>query len=150
MRSVDVVFDTVGGDTQERAFQTLKRGGVLVSTVSPPSAEKAKQFGVTVAMVADDAKARSARGDRSFTGAREIERARGNGVAARGSKEGTSTLGLRTRRWEDHFAALIEMSGLTQLPLQHFAVDTTATTEGLHDRDLLTPYPGKDLCRLRR
>ncbi len=47
----DVVFDTVGGDTQERAFQTLKRGGVLVSTVSPPSAEKAKQFGVTVAMV---------------------------------------------------------------------------------------------------
>jgi NADPH:quinone reductase-like Zn-dependent oxidoreductase len=48
---VDVAFDTVGGDTQERAFQTLKRGGVLVSTVSPPSAEKAKEFGVTVAMV---------------------------------------------------------------------------------------------------
>jgi NADPH:quinone reductase-like Zn-dependent oxidoreductase len=48
----DVVFDTVGGDTQERAFQTLKRGGVLVSTVNPPSAEKAKEFGVTVAMVA--------------------------------------------------------------------------------------------------
>ena len=51
VRDVDVVFDTVGGDTQERAFQTLKRGGVLVSTVSPPSAEKAKEFGVTVAMV---------------------------------------------------------------------------------------------------
>jgi NADPH:quinone reductase-like Zn-dependent oxidoreductase len=48
----DLVFDTVGGDTQERAFQTLKRGGVLVSTVNPPSAEKAKEFGVTVAMVA--------------------------------------------------------------------------------------------------
>jgi len=48
---VDVVFDTVGGDTQERAFQTLKRGGYLVSTVNPPSAEKAKQFGVTAAMV---------------------------------------------------------------------------------------------------
>jgi NADPH:quinone reductase-like Zn-dependent oxidoreductase len=48
----DVVFDTVGGDTQERAFRTLKRGGVLVSTVNPPSAEKAKEFGVTVAMVA--------------------------------------------------------------------------------------------------
>jgi NADPH:quinone reductase-like Zn-dependent oxidoreductase len=47
----DVVFDTVGGDTQERAFQTLKRGGVLVSTVNPPSAEKAKEFGVNVAMV---------------------------------------------------------------------------------------------------
>ena len=48
---VDVVFDTVGGETQERAFQTLKRGGFLVSTVSPPSAAKAKEFGVTVAMV---------------------------------------------------------------------------------------------------
>jgi NADPH:quinone reductase-like Zn-dependent oxidoreductase len=47
----DVVFDTVGGETQERAFQTLKRGGFLVSTVSPPSEEKAKKFGVTVAMV---------------------------------------------------------------------------------------------------
>jgi NADPH:quinone reductase-like Zn-dependent oxidoreductase len=52
VRGVDVVFDTVGGDTQERAFQTLKRGGVLVSTVNPPSAEKAKKFDVTVAMVA--------------------------------------------------------------------------------------------------
>jgi NADPH:quinone reductase-like Zn-dependent oxidoreductase len=52
VKAVDVVFDTVGGDTQERAFQTLKRGGVLVSTVSPPSAEKAKEFGVTFAMVA--------------------------------------------------------------------------------------------------
>jgi NADPH:quinone reductase-like Zn-dependent oxidoreductase len=48
---VDVVFDTVGGETQERAYKTLKRGGILVSTVSPPSAEKAKEFGVTVAMV---------------------------------------------------------------------------------------------------
>jgi NADPH:quinone reductase-like Zn-dependent oxidoreductase len=49
--SVDVVFDTVGGDTLESTFQTLKRDGVLVSTVSPPSAEKAKEFGVKVAMV---------------------------------------------------------------------------------------------------
>ena len=48
---VDVVFDTVGVDMQQRAFQTLKRGGFLVSTVDPPSAEKAKEFGVTVAMV---------------------------------------------------------------------------------------------------
>ncbi|MGH9552685.1 MAG: NADP-dependent oxidoreductase [Terriglobales bacterium] len=48
---LDVVFDTVGGKTQERAFQTLKRAGFLVSTINPPSAEKAKEFGVTVAMV---------------------------------------------------------------------------------------------------
>ena len=47
---VDVVFDTVGGETQERAFQTLKRGGFLVSPVNPPSPEKEKELGVTVAM----------------------------------------------------------------------------------------------------
>ena len=51
VNGVDVVFDTVGGETQDRAFQTLKRGGFLVSTVNPPSAEKAKEFGVNVAMV---------------------------------------------------------------------------------------------------
>ncbi|HEY4258095.1 MAG TPA: NADP-dependent oxidoreductase [Candidatus Udaeobacter sp.] len=53
----DVVFDTVGGETQERAFQTLKRAGVLVSTVNPPAEEKAKEFGVTVAMVMVTSKA---------------------------------------------------------------------------------------------
>ena len=53
----DVVFDTVGGETQERAFQTLKRAGVLVSTVNPPPEEKAKEFGVTVAMVIVTSKA---------------------------------------------------------------------------------------------
>jgi NADPH:quinone reductase-like Zn-dependent oxidoreductase len=51
IRDLDVVCDTVGGETQERAFQTLKRGGFLVSTVSPPSAEKARDLGLTVAMV---------------------------------------------------------------------------------------------------
>src|SRR5947209_3773107 len=52
VKDADVVFDTVGGETQERAFQTLKRGGFLVSTVNPPSPEKAKEFGVTATMVA--------------------------------------------------------------------------------------------------
>jgi NADPH:quinone reductase-like Zn-dependent oxidoreductase len=52
LSELDVVFDTVGGETQERAFQTLKRGGFLVSTVSPPPVEKAKELGVTAAMVA--------------------------------------------------------------------------------------------------
>jgi NADPH:quinone reductase-like Zn-dependent oxidoreductase len=51
VRDLDVVFDAVGGETQERAFETLKRGGFLVSTVNPPSGEKAREFGVTVAMV---------------------------------------------------------------------------------------------------
>ncbi|HEX3701815.1 MAG TPA: NADP-dependent oxidoreductase [Vicinamibacterales bacterium] len=33
-RSVDVVIDTVGGDTRERAFGVLKPGGILVTVVS--------------------------------------------------------------------------------------------------------------------
>jgi NADPH:quinone reductase-like Zn-dependent oxidoreductase len=34
-RSVDVVIDTVGGDTRDRAFGALKPGGILVTVVSP-------------------------------------------------------------------------------------------------------------------
>src|SRR5205085_8118751 len=46
VRDLDVVFDTIGGDTQERSWQVLKRGGILVSTVQPPSEEKAAAHGV--------------------------------------------------------------------------------------------------------
>ncbi len=45
-RDVDVVLDTVGGDTQARSFTVLKRGGRLVSLVGPPSATLAAQHGV--------------------------------------------------------------------------------------------------------
>jgi NADPH:quinone reductase-like Zn-dependent oxidoreductase len=38
---VDVVFDTIGGEVQERSWQLLKPGGILVSVVSPPDVEKA-------------------------------------------------------------------------------------------------------------
>jgi NADPH:quinone reductase-like Zn-dependent oxidoreductase len=51
VKEVDVVFDTVGGDTLERSFQTLKRGGFLVTTVAPPSKENVEKFGVRAAMV---------------------------------------------------------------------------------------------------
>jgi NADPH:quinone reductase-like Zn-dependent oxidoreductase len=43
VRQVDVVFDTVGGETLARSWQVLKPGGVLVSVVSPqPSPDVAK------------------------------------------------------------------------------------------------------------
>jgi NADPH:quinone reductase-like Zn-dependent oxidoreductase len=42
----DVVLDTIGGDTQERSFKALKKGGVLVSIVQPPSQELAAKYGV--------------------------------------------------------------------------------------------------------
>jgi len=34
VRSVDVVIDTVGGDTRDRSSGVLKQGGILVSVVS--------------------------------------------------------------------------------------------------------------------
>jgi NADPH:quinone reductase-like Zn-dependent oxidoreductase len=51
VKDVDVVFDTVGGDTFERAFQTLKKGGFLVTSVEFPSEEKAREFGIKAARV---------------------------------------------------------------------------------------------------
>lgn len=44
---VDVVLDLVGGDTQNRSFRVLKRGGLLVSPVSAPSMTLANDHGVT-------------------------------------------------------------------------------------------------------
>ncbi|SAI23660.1 NADPH quinone oxidoreductase [Bordetella ansorpii] len=38
---VDLVFDLVGGETQERSWAVLKDGGAFVSTVAEPSADKA-------------------------------------------------------------------------------------------------------------
>lgn len=46
---IDAVIDTVGGETQARSFAVLKRDGMLVSSVSPPSQELAAQYGVRTA-----------------------------------------------------------------------------------------------------
>jgi NADPH:quinone reductase-like Zn-dependent oxidoreductase len=43
---VDLVLDTIGGETQERSWRVLKKGGALLSLVQPPSVEKARRFGV--------------------------------------------------------------------------------------------------------
>lgn len=46
VRDVDVVLDTIGGDTQARSWQVLKKGGILVSIISPPAQEEAASRGV--------------------------------------------------------------------------------------------------------
>src|SRR2546423_11594448 len=51
-RNIDIVLDTIGGETQERSWSVLKKGGNLVSLVQPPSEEKAKERGVRAAFVA--------------------------------------------------------------------------------------------------
>ena len=48
---LDVVLDTVGGDTLERSFATLKRGGHLASVVTAPDEEAARRHGVTASRV---------------------------------------------------------------------------------------------------
>lgn len=46
LSKVDMVLDMVGGDTLERSWQVLKKGGVLISVASPPSVDEAKAHGV--------------------------------------------------------------------------------------------------------
>ena len=46
-QGIDVVLDTVGGDTFQRAFQTLKKDGVMVTVVAFPK-DEAVQYGVRV------------------------------------------------------------------------------------------------------
>ena len=50
VHDLDVVFDTIGGDTQERSLLVLKKGGVLVSTVSEPPEARCAAVGVQGAM----------------------------------------------------------------------------------------------------
>src|ERR1700761_2362219 len=47
VHDVDLVFDLIGKDTQERSFQTLKTGGRLISTVQEPDQAKAAEAKVT-------------------------------------------------------------------------------------------------------
>lgn len=42
----DAVIDTVGGETLDRSFAVLRRGGRLVTLQAPPSQNKAAEFGV--------------------------------------------------------------------------------------------------------
>jgi NADPH:quinone reductase-like Zn-dependent oxidoreductase len=51
VQPVDVVLDTMGGEIQERSWKVLKRGGILISIVSPPSVEAAAAHGVRQAFV---------------------------------------------------------------------------------------------------
>jgi NADPH:quinone reductase-like Zn-dependent oxidoreductase len=43
--NVDIVLDTQGGEVEQRSWGTLKRGGLLVSLLMPPSEEAAAKHG---------------------------------------------------------------------------------------------------------
>jgi NADPH:quinone reductase-like Zn-dependent oxidoreductase len=48
---VDVVFDLIGGDTQQRSFLVLKEGGYLVATTQPVSQDETARHHVSGAMM---------------------------------------------------------------------------------------------------
>jgi NADPH:quinone reductase-like Zn-dependent oxidoreductase len=53
LRDVDLVLDTVGGETRERSWPVLRKGGLLVAiAMPPPDPLAAEKHGVRTAMVA--------------------------------------------------------------------------------------------------
>jgi NADPH:quinone reductase-like Zn-dependent oxidoreductase len=46
LRDIDLVYDLIGDDMQERSWAVLTKGGALVSTVQEPSQDKARAIGV--------------------------------------------------------------------------------------------------------
>jgi NADPH:quinone reductase-like Zn-dependent oxidoreductase len=49
VQDADAVIDLVGGETQKRSFQILRRGGKLISAVSRPDQHLAQSHGVEAA-----------------------------------------------------------------------------------------------------
>jgi NADPH:quinone reductase-like Zn-dependent oxidoreductase len=47
LKGFDAVYDTIGGQTTEKSFLVLKKGGILTSMKGQPSEELASQYGVT-------------------------------------------------------------------------------------------------------
>jgi NADPH:quinone reductase-like Zn-dependent oxidoreductase len=56
VHDADVVFDTIGGQTQERSLKVLKRGGILVSVVQPPDQKMADALGVRAVFMVQKAR----------------------------------------------------------------------------------------------
>jgi NADPH:quinone reductase-like Zn-dependent oxidoreductase len=44
---VDAVFDTVGGETYDKSFVVMKKGGVIVSMTTQPNKDLSEKFGVS-------------------------------------------------------------------------------------------------------
>jgi NADPH:quinone reductase-like Zn-dependent oxidoreductase len=46
VKEIDAVIDTVGGETLDRSYGVLRRGGIVVSVAAQPSKERAEHHGV--------------------------------------------------------------------------------------------------------
>jgi NADPH:quinone reductase-like Zn-dependent oxidoreductase len=50
-KNLDIVLDLVGGETLVKSFAVVKKGGLLLSTVMPPPADKATAAGIKALMI---------------------------------------------------------------------------------------------------
>jgi NADPH:quinone reductase-like Zn-dependent oxidoreductase len=46
VKQIDIVIDTVGGESLDRSYGILKRGGIVVSSAAVPSQERAEAYGI--------------------------------------------------------------------------------------------------------
>jgi NADPH:quinone reductase-like Zn-dependent oxidoreductase len=46
VHDVDVVLDTIGGDTLQRSMKVIKPGGILISLLEKPPQDKAQEYGI--------------------------------------------------------------------------------------------------------
>ncbi len=51
LADIDVVIDTIGGETQQKSFGVMRAGGILVATAMPPDEDLAKAHNVKAAFV---------------------------------------------------------------------------------------------------
>jgi NADPH:quinone reductase-like Zn-dependent oxidoreductase len=48
VQNVNILFDTIGGDTLERSWQIVSKGGTLITIAGSPAPEKAEEYGIRV------------------------------------------------------------------------------------------------------
>ncbi len=46
VHDIDMVFETIGGETQDRSLQVIKEGGRLITTLAPEFKDKARERGI--------------------------------------------------------------------------------------------------------
>jgi len=59
IKDIDLVVDGAGGEAQPKLFETLKKGGKLISIVMPPSAELAAKYGVEAKFISSTINAKT-------------------------------------------------------------------------------------------
>lgn len=51
VKDIDLVLDVIGGETQQKSFAVLKKGGTLIATSQPPGKDDAEKYGVHAKMM---------------------------------------------------------------------------------------------------